>query len=265
MTDWNKHRSIIGFVKSSAYGSQPSSAYGSESPMQQQQTGGFMSSPTAQGGLMGLQAVDTLYDAKTTVNTARTFGAALKTGGLAGAKFGGKLVPGANIAFSAWDTNSRNNTMRDTAKSLGPGDAGWNAYKQTRAYGQDSWGRGAASAGMVGAGIGAGVGAMFGGVGAVPGAMIGAGVGAVGTVLSDVGQWGMNKFTGYNRDMELQGVMNSMGATSGEEILSHGLSQYNNSKGLVSKGWFGNTTDNAVGGQNALAADLQRQMRERAT
>jgi hypothetical protein len=268
VTEVDKHRSIVGFIKRSAYGSQPSNAYGSESPMQQQQSSGFNMGGAVNGGLNTLYALDTVNDARTTVNTARTFGTALKTGGLAGAKFGGKLVPGFNIAMSAWDTNSRNNAMRDTAKSLGPGDAGWNAYKQTTAYGQDKWGRNAASAGMVGAGIGAAIGGLvtapLGGVGAVPGAMIGAGVGAVGTALSDVGQWAKNKFTGYNRDMEMQGMMNSMGATSGEDILSHGLSQYQNSKGLVSKGWFGNTTDNAVSGQNALAADLQRQMQARA-
>lgn len=279
MNEVRRHNSIIEFIKS-AY-AQQTGTYGG-APMAQQSTGALrgVGNFALNTGATALAAYEPIFYGKQIAthapnmwNAAR--GAAplapiaqpLAAGAGTMARAGNVLakgVPMLSAGFAGYGAYSANRNMVNTAQSLGGGDKGWNAYKQTNAYNRDRGDRNA-NLGVLGAtGVGAGIGSLLGPGGTLVGAAAGAAIGGAAQLGRSAYNWASDKFTGYNKDMELQGVQDAMGANSGEGLLQHGMSQYNNPNQYKQKGWFGNTTDNSLAGKKMLATDLDKQLKANA-
>lgn len=279
MNNIRKHTSMLGFIKS-AYG-QPMNAYGSQGVVPQQQGGGMLSNvgnfavnAIGTGLAVGEpihyarqlnQHVPNIYNAARGVAPPAAPPVAANTGNLARlGSVASKGMPVLTAGMSAYGAYSANKNMVNTAESLGKGDQGWDNYKQTKAYERDRGSRDS-NLGILGAtGVGAAIGSVVPGVGTAAGAAVGTAIGAGAQLIGGAKNYISDKFTGYNRDAEMQGVQNAMGATSGQDMLSYGMRQYNNPNATKQKGWFGRSTDNSLTGKNILATDVDKQLKANA-
>jgi hypothetical protein len=244
-----KQTELLGMIKKSFMQTPPPGSYA--------KPGGSAMTGALQGGMTGLDLAHTGNTLRKGYNVATAGNSAARTAAVSAGKLGGKAMPLIGAAVGVGTTGLAGYNMYQNSKTVG----GMKNHLSTRAGRRDLRETARNSYGLVGAGIGAGIGAFAGGVGAIPGAAIGGAIGT-GVEYADRGiEYLQDKFSGYNRGMEEEGIDMSTGRGFENDPASHVYALLNrNPADGISQGWSG-TTDNFAAGQDLEMKNLNKQMK----